>query len=527
MMRVLCIVVGAVVISASALDCTAVPAPGSPHTAHPAALINGAPSDPESDGVVRVIADVECSGFLITNQWAITARHCVSSALAAQPQQITVFLGGTRVQPAQMATVTEVHRSAAGPDLALLHLSVPLNVNGAPSGYLQREYPTSNNPGQSFTCTGWGAAGSQNPRPDGPNSALLLLGSISPPLLGFRPPVLGQQDMATGDAGGPCIGDLVAWRAAIGLIGGVYTDGTGAAIDLTAPAIRSWMESVLVQVDPEVPAQAASIPFAISPDGQQINIFWVDDLGQMNQSQLSPDAPSVVIGASEDDPFAAARPAAVYLRGDLHILGTTVSGGVLEGVSSGGAGVSTWSGIDMPAIASGLGISSQGADAFDVFARSVAGPVAQAFFVARRWFPYELIGGSFDEDVLPLWSQSDNYGNSIHVFGVSQGHVGHKWQRDTDAYWQPAGDDWLFGDVTGNVASAISTVQIAELTMDLFARGTNGHLVHKGYANGFGDEFADMGVAIPGEPTAVAAGGTIHIFARNPSGTLWHAHYPR
>jgi hypothetical protein len=127
--------------------------------------------------------------------------------------------------------------------------------------------------------------------------------------------------------------------------------------------------------------------------------------------------------------------------------------------------------------------------------------------------------------VLAVWSYSQKYGGTIHVFGISAGHIGHKW--GTEGWWQPADVDWLYGDVTGNVSSAITAVQFGEFTMDLFARGTNGHLVHKAYAVGWGDQFADLGVAIPGEPSAVVAGGAIHIFARNPSGSLWHAHLPR
>jgi hypothetical protein len=528
MMRLFSTVAGAVVISATALDCTAVPAPGDSITPHSGALIGGSPSDPEYAGVVRVVADVECSGFLITNQWAITARHCISSVLAGQPQQIIVLFGGTRAQPAQTATVTEVQRSAPGPDLALLRLSVPLNVNGAPSGYLQREYPQSNFiQNQSLACTGWGSVAAQSSPPNIPNTVGLLLESITPPLLGLGPSSTGQQAIATGDAGGPCRGDLRDLQAAVGLIGGVFTTGAGAAIDLTPVAIRSWMESTLVQVDPDVPAQAVSIPHAVSPDGQQINIFWVDDLGRMNQSQVSPDALPVVVGMSEDDPFAVARPAAAYVQGDLHILGRTVSGRVLEGVSSGGVEVSKWTPVAaLPAISSGLGIVSRSAGEFDVFAHSMTGPVIHAWFSGGDWVSSEVIGGSFDADVLAVWSYSQKYGGTIHAFGISPGHIGHKWGTEVVG-WQPAGDEWLYADVTGNVSSAIATVQFAEFTMDLFARGTNGHLVHKGYAVGWGDQFADLGVAIPGEPTAVVAGGAIHIFARNPSGSLWHAHFPR
>jgi hypothetical protein len=93
--------------------------------------------------------------------------------------------------------------------------------------------------------------------------------------------------------------------------------------------------------------------------------------------------------------------------------------------------------------------------------------------------------------------------------------------------WSPPGTDWSNGDVNGNISSACAVVSSGGSTLDLFARGANGHLVHKSFVVGWVDGFLDLGLPIPDEPSAVIAGARIHVFARNPDGSIWHAHLPR
>jgi len=64
-------------------------------------------------------------------------------------------------------------------------------------------------------------------------------------------------------------------------------------------------------------------------------------------------------------------------------------------------------------------------------------------------------------------------------------------------------------------------------TIDLFGRGLNGHLVHKTFLDGWVDGFLDLGLSVPAEPIALVVGERVHIFARNPDGSIWHAHLPR
>ncbi len=512
---------------AGVLGCTSSRPPDEPAAAHRPALINGATANAEFEGVLRIVADVECTGFLLTNQWAITARHCISSVLASQPEQITVNFGGTRSAPAQTATVAEVQRSPPGPDLALLRLSTPLNVQGTSYGYLQRGYPSYATfaQGMPLACTGWGSTGAANPPSDRPSVAALLLDTVNPPLLGLGTSMLGQQ-VAAGDAGGFCSVILGNFVLPAGLIAGLYTDGEGVAIDLTQQGIRSWVESTLVARDPDIPANAASIPAAASLDGREADLVWIDGAGQMNGSHLggfplSPDAAPTLIGASSTDLFANARPAAAYSNGTLHMLGTTVSGNVVEGVSSALGPVTTWTPVAvMPPVNGGLGVANRDPDRFDLLARSATGPVAHAWFSGGTWVSSELIGGSFDEDVLATWDSG-----TLQPYGVALKDVFHKW--GSEGQWAPGQDEWASQNINGNVTSACAAVALADSTMDLVARIPNGHLGHKTWVNGWVDEFPDLGLPVPDEPSIVIAAGAIHVFARNPDGTIWHAHFPR
>ena len=491
------------------------------------ALVGGITVDSEVNNVLIIRGDVECTGFLVNSQWAMTARHCISSVLAANPGAITVGLGGTRSSPSQTTTVAEVIRSPAGFDLALLRLTTPFTVLGNPYFQLQA-YPTYSDEILKTTqltqvnCYGWGVTNAVAPPPDRPTMITVILAGLAPPLLRLES-ASSSTPIGRGDAGGLCVvPNLGSERAnlALAVIVGQDGMGNGIAIDLTNLPIRAWIEANLTTRDPDIAANAASLPAAASPGGQEIDLFWVDAAGSMNQSRLQPDGPTISLGQLSDDPFTPARPAAAYLGDQLHVFGRTVSGRILERVSSSSAS-GEWTPIpSLPAVDSGVGLASWPPNRLDVFARTVDQQLIHVLGDGTSWNNAEVIGGTSDTDLFAAWDTD----TSVHVFSIIGGHVFHKWFNQ---YWQPGPLTWLGGDVTGTLNGAGSIVVEHFDVFDMFGRGVNGHLVHKGYVIGWVDDFADLGLAVPSDPIAVIAAARIHIFSRNPDGTLWHAHLPR
>jgi hypothetical protein len=497
-----------------------------PAPARARALIGGPPIDSESNGLVHVLGDVDCSGFLISNQWAMTARHCVSAALVTDPGRITVGYGGTRSQPSQITSVAEVIRSPPGWDLALLRLSSPLKVAGVPYGFQQRAYPNYSDYLVTYAsqviCLAWGRTSVLAPPPEQPSMTVLTLAGLPPPLLRVHPSG-GGGSIGIGDAGGFCLTQMISQppNLLVGVIVGQDALGNGILTDLTRPEIRAWVEAALTIRDDDVAVSAASLPAAASPDGQEIDLYWVDAAGVMNRSQLQPDGPTVALGGQADDPFAAVRPAAVYVGSQLHIFGRTVSGRVLEQVPADG-GSSSWTPVpSLTSIVSGLGAASWSADQLDVFASNSAQQIVHAWSDGTAWLGNEVLGGSSDTDVLAVSAEIGD----LHVFSVVGGHVFHKWKNSSP--WQPPNPVWAGNDLTGTVNSACSTVTTGTDLFDIFGRGANGHLVHKAYLGWWVDGFLDLGLPLPSEPTAVLAGARVDVFARNPDGSLWHGHLPR
>jgi hypothetical protein len=427
-----------------------------------------------------------------------------------------VSFGGTRAAPAQQRAAAEIVRASPDLDLALVRLASSLNAI-APGVFRRAIHPRSSLGlvGKSVSCVGWGDV----EPPDRPAQATLSIESISGPL--FRLPTNGRgQALAAGDAGGGCfLQDGVAISLAAILVG-VDGSGAGVAVDLTTPEVRSWIEGSMIGRGPDVAVGAASTPAAAVDGDGQIQLFWVDAVGDLRHAPLLAPTSVESLGSPPGDPFTSDAPAAVYLGDDRHVFAHSATGAAYwkdDGPASRTPGWSLL--IPRGTVASGIGAASWQPDQMAIFARSGAQTGLHGAYKAGQWRMIEDIGGILSLGVSAvMWSQ-----DRLDAFTTTgDGRVWH-------AFGSP--DVWTslwMNEITGTVASDCAVVSWGYYKLDLFARNAEGRLAHYALGDaGWSDAWTDTTIDVPGPPVAVIAGGQLHLFARNSDGTVWHAYWPR
>ncbi|XP_058457137.1 serine protease SP24D-like [Malaya genurostris] len=207
---------------------------------------------PHQVALLRFGISLSCGGSLITNQWVLTAAHCVYSGNNVVPSFYITVLAGT-VKLAQGGTRRSVQRIIPHEsygnfrnDIALLKLSQPYQQSQAirPIALRRSELPTAAN----VTISGWGRLYADGPLPAELqyNRAVTISAEqcasqtgISSGLLCLRSPA--NNGACNGDSGGPAIyGNQLVGVAnfVIGSCGTAAPDGYAKVSDFV-----QWIEA--------------------------------------------------------------------------------------------------------------------------------------------------------------------------------------------------------------------------------------------------------------------------------------------
>jgi hypothetical protein len=229
---------------------------------------------------VAVLASTSggCSSVLLVNDWALTAGHCVALD-RTQPANVTFTLLGIAPDPDQTVTADAIYlfggfADEVGPDLALVHLSTPLVINGSPSGFANQLWPGTSDtlvdPNVTLTIYGQGWSDCPVPPATGMGAgtyrvAELLLTDIDRaaterPIDPADPPTTfvdeaggnyhrleentSSQILAPGDSGSPGI----IWNEGIPYIAGITSSSNcsaGFSHQVSIPTVREWIDAVL------------------------------------------------------------------------------------------------------------------------------------------------------------------------------------------------------------------------------------------------------------------------------------------
>ena len=113
-------------------------------------VISGDVISAEESGTVLILTTQwQCSGTLLTNEWAITAQHCDLDI--AHPANVTVIMG-------TQSTVGVFAVGHPSLDFALVRLQHPMMMGGSATGFRRALYSGSGASleGQTLTCRGYG-----------------------------------------------------------------------------------------------------------------------------------------------------------------------------------------------------------------------------------------------------------------------------------------------------------------------------------------------------------------------------------
>jgi hypothetical protein len=232
----------ATVACALVAACTEPPPPDDEYDSLPQDVFATGTLTPDNTGIVHLVGGGKsCTGYLATNRWVITARHCVVNLNASD---LSVKMGSS----SSTATRIELFPSIET-DVALVKLSSAMPMFGFSFGHHIRWVPdlATSLKGEMFWCWGYGAH-DETGVIDGVLrfTAGQIVSEVSSAKKLLMPPNQFGEQLAPGDSGGPCFRFNGEYA---GTISNKTVDSQGQPVDAVTPTddISGWAENIIAQ----------------------------------------------------------------------------------------------------------------------------------------------------------------------------------------------------------------------------------------------------------------------------------------
>lgn len=240
-------------------------------------IINGDAANPDTVGFPMLsnqVGGTYCTSVLLTNNWVLTAKHCVADVPAEQPDKIVLTLG-TQVAHAESFLLNPDH------DVALIKADAPFRMNGSTAGFVRDIYDgvDAKLNGKTVACYGYGR-GTYTGNGQVFRSADLSITRTTSDLIRTSPNA-DDQIPWRGDSGGTCLhnGDAIGPQS--------FCNHTPTAqqvnhCEMVAPAAyRSWVMGTILT--PEV-----KLGFRVQREGEwssewyETGASWSDHYGDQS-----------------------------------------------------------------------------------------------------------------------------------------------------------------------------------------------------------------------------------------------------